>query len=98
MRVVKQRRGGIIHRVELVDDGGQPLEVVAAEALPGVSYARAAAEQLPLQSQSCDLVAAAAASHWSDQTATLAEVRRVVRPGGALLAYTDFFSGRLREC
>jgi integrase/recombinase XerD len=28
MRVVKQRRGGIIHRVELVDDGGQPLEVV----------------------------------------------------------------------
>src|SRR5664280_2442217 len=28
MRVVKQRRGGIIRRVELVDDGGQPLEVV----------------------------------------------------------------------
>lgn len=71
--------------------------LLAAEALPGVSYARAAAEQLPLQSQSCDLVAAAAAFHWFDQTATLAEVRRVVRPGGALLAYTDFFSGRLRE-
>jgi len=66
--------------------------LLAAEALPGVSYARAAAEQLPLQSQSCDLAAAAAAFHWFDQTATLAEVRRVVRPGGALLAYTDFFS------
>src|SRR5450759_1654375 len=34
--------------------------LLAAEALPGVSYARAAAEQLPLQSQSCDLVAARA--------------------------------------
>ncbi len=71
--------------------------LLAAEALPGVSYARAAAERLPLQSQSCDLVAAAAAFHWFDQTAMLAEVRRVLRPGGALLAYTDFFSGRLRE-
>ncbi len=43
-----------------------------------------------LQPQSCDL-AAAAAFHCCGQTAMLAEVRRGLRPGGALLAYTDFF-------
>ena len=28
MRVVKQRRGGVVHRIELVNEEGQPVEVV----------------------------------------------------------------------
>jgi SAM-dependent methyltransferase len=69
----------------------------AAAPMAGVWYLRAAAERLPVRSRSCDLVTAAAAFHWFDQAATLAEVTRVLRPGGAFVAYTGFFSGRLRE-
>lgn len=69
----------------------------AAAPMAGVRYLRAAAERLPLRSGSCDLVTVAAAFHWFDQAATLAEVARVLPPGGAFVAYTGFFSGRLRE-
>ncbi|MEP7024115.1 MAG: methyltransferase domain-containing protein, partial [Actinomycetota bacterium] len=41
------------------------------------------------------LATAGAAFHWFDQARTLAEVARVLRPGAALVIYTDFFHGKL---
>lgn len=67
-----------------------------ADPLPGVAYIQAQAERVPVRRNVVGLVVAAAAFHWFDQVAVLAEVARVLRPGGAFVTYTDFFSGNLR--
>ena len=67
----------------------------AAEQRAGVQYVQAAAERIPLATGSADLMVTAAAFHWFDQAAMLAEAARVAAPDGALAVYTDFFSGRL---
>jgi SAM-dependent methyltransferase len=67
-------------------------EVVAVEpvaemraALPaGARALDGTAEELPLPSASADAVAVAQAFHWFDGDAALAEIHRVLRPGGAL--------------
>ena len=71
------------------------LDVVAAEpvaamrdalraALPDVPVAAAAAERLPFAARSFDAVFVAQAFHWFDAGLALAEVARVLRPGGGL--------------
>jgi len=50
----------------------------AAEAVVG------AAEAIPLPSESVDAVTAGQAFHWFDATAALAEIHRVLRPGGGV--------------
>lgn len=67
----------------------------AAAPAAGVGYLQARAERLPLDSCSAGLVVTAAAFHWFDQARALAEVARVLRPGGGFAVYSDFFSGRL---
>ncbi len=67
----------------------------AAAPSAGVHYVQAAAERLPLATASAELVVTAAAFHWFDQQAMLAEAARVLVPGGALAVYTDYFAGRL---
>jgi SAM-dependent methyltransferase len=57
---------------------------VLRRAVPGVPVARGLAERLPLRDGSVDAVVVAEAFHWFDATAALAEVRRVLRPGGGL--------------
>ena len=67
-------------------------EVVAVEpvaemraALPaGAGALDGTAEALPLSTASADAVAVAQAFHWFDGDAALAEIHRVLRPGGAL--------------
>ncbi len=55
---------------------------------PQIEYRVAPAEQSGLDDQSVDLVTVASAIHWFDLDRFYAEVRRVVRPGGVLAAWT----------
>jgi SAM-dependent methyltransferase len=63
-------------------------QLAHAVAHPGVSYAVAPAERSGLASASVDLVTVAQALHWFDVDRFYAEVRRVLRPGGALAAWS----------
>ena len=53
-------------------------------ALPAVEVHDGTAEALPLADASVDAVTVAQAFHWFDPAVALGEVRRVLRPGGAL--------------
>lgn len=57
---------------------------------PNVTYRECAAEQLPLNDGSADLVTAMSAFHWFDRPLFLQEAHRILKPGGclALLNYT----------
>ncbi len=52
--------------------------------LPDVTVHDGTAEALPLDDASCDAVTIAQAFHWFDAPRALAEIRRVLRPGGRL--------------
>ena len=65
----------------------EPIPEMAAvlrRAVPGVPVARGLAERLPLRDRSVDAVVVAEAFHWFRVDEALAEVRRVLRPGGGL--------------
>lgn len=66
------------HRVLALDPA------VAMLALAGVPAAVARAERLPLPDRSVDAVTVGQAFHWFDAPRALAEVARVLRPGGVL--------------
>jgi ubiquinone/menaquinone biosynthesis C-methylase UbiE len=72
-------------------------EGMLAHALPHprVEYRVAAAENLPLETASCDLMTLASVFHWLDAGAFLAEARRVLRPGAFLVLYDNLFSGEM---
>jgi len=55
-----------------------------ASALPGVRVLAGTAEQLPLAPAVVDAVTVAQAFHWFDGERALAEIHRVLRPGGRL--------------
>jgi SAM-dependent methyltransferase len=55
---------------------------------PRIEYRCELAERTSLAPASVDLVTVAAALHWLDLPAFYSEVRRVVRPGGVLAAWT----------
>jgi SAM-dependent methyltransferase len=57
---------------------------------PKITYRVAEAEDSGLEAHSVDLVAVAAAIHWFDLNRFYEEVRRVVRPGGVIAAWTYF--------
>jgi SAM-dependent methyltransferase len=55
---------------------------------PRVRYASARAEAVPLRERWADVVTVAQALHWLDLPEFYAEVRRVLEPGGLLVAVT----------
>ncbi len=64
---------------------------------PGVHYLQAPAEQLPFRAHSFDLITISLAFHWLEQERFLGEVRRLLRPGGWLVIYNNWFTGRMVE-
>jgi ubiquinone/menaquinone biosynthesis C-methylase UbiE len=75
---------------ELVDQGHavfatEPEEAmleVLRERVPEVSAKPATAEEIPANDRSVDVVVVAQAFHWFDHEAALAEIARVLKPGG----------------
>ncbi|HEX4935086.1 MAG TPA: class I SAM-dependent methyltransferase, partial [Gemmatimonadaceae bacterium] len=63
-------------------------QVAHAEPHARVTYAVAPAERSGLDAGSVDLVTVAQALHWFAGAAFTEEVRRVLRPGGALVAWS----------
>ncbi len=57
---------------------------VLGAAAPGAEVRDGTAESIPLATESVDVVTVAQAFHWFDAPAALAEVARVLRPGGRL--------------
>ena len=60
-------------------------------AVPGVTALEGSAEAIPLLDGSADAVLAGQAFHWFDAPVALAEVARVLRPGGALGLVWNWF-------
>jgi SAM-dependent methyltransferase len=71
------------HRVVAVEPLDE-LRAKLAEALPGVRAVGGRAEAIPLPDASADAVVAAQAFHWFDPEPALAEIARVLAPGGTL--------------
>lgn len=66
----------------------EPVEAMRAQLaarLPQVEVHAGTAEAIPLADASCDLLTCAQAFHWFATPAALAEIRRVLAPGGELL-------------
>jgi ubiquinone/menaquinone biosynthesis C-methylase UbiE len=59
-------------------------DLPANAALAALAAVRGQAQCLPIASGSCDAVLCAQSFHWFATPAALAEIRRVLRPGGAL--------------
>ena len=57
---------------------------VFARVLPEVPVVASTAEQVPLADRTVDAVAVAQAFHWFDAPVALAEINRILRPGGWL--------------
>lgn len=66
-----------------------------AEPHERVRYLAARAESLPVTPKTFDLVTVGLAFHWFDRERFLAEVSRVLVPGGWLAIYNNWFTGRV---
>ncbi|MCZ4497506.1 MAG: Methyltransferase type 11 [Marmoricola sp.] len=71
------------HEVLATDPLPEMLEHLSRR-LPGVATAVATAESIPVPSRSYDVVLCAQSFHWFDHPVALAEIARVLRPGGVL--------------
>lgn len=80
---------GLAQHFELVIGAdGSVAQLQNAQAHPRVRYVASMAEQLAFPNRSVDLVVAAQAAHWFDHDRFHGEVRRGLRPQGALAIWT----------
>ena len=78
-----------------LSDTGVRLQVMLSRDEVGEEALAGTAEQVPLPDASVDAVLVGQAWHWFDQDAALAEVRRVLRPGGAVGLLWNVFDDRV---
>ncbi|HEY6066574.1 MAG TPA: class I SAM-dependent methyltransferase, partial [Thermoanaerobaculia bacterium] len=76
------------HFERVIATDASPAQIAAAVPHPRVEYRVAPAESSGLAAESADVVTVGQALHWFDRPAFYAEVRRVLRPGGVLAAWT----------
>jgi SAM-dependent methyltransferase len=76
------------HFERVVASDGSVAQLRSAEQNPRVAYVGNLAEQIALRDASADLVVVAQAAHWFDHERFHREVRRVLRPQGALAIWT----------
>lgn len=60
-------------------------------------YVAGSAESLPFRARGFDLLTVSSAFHWFDQERFLRDARRVLRSGGTLVVYDNYFSGNAVE-
>ncbi len=76
------------HRVLATDPLPEMLAILREQLDTPTAVARA--EQLPIPSRSVDAVVCAQSFHWFEATPALAEITRVLRPGGRLVLVWNF--------
>lgn len=69
-------------------DVSEPMLRIARERAPGATFVTARAEALPFPTSSFDAATCAQAFHWFDEAAAIAELTRVVRPGGTIAIWS----------
>ena len=75
---------GRAEEVVAIEPDDRMRAVLTNQQLPGVRAVLGYGESIPLPDGSADVVLASSSWHWMEPDATLAEVARVLRPGGAL--------------
>ena len=80
----------IARKIAGVDASAEMLTLAPKE--HGVWFLVARAEQLPFSDGGFDLVTLSQVFHWLERDKFLTEAKRVLRPGGWLVAYDDYFS------
>lgn len=60
-----------------------------------IQFVEGSAERMPFANTTFGLISVALALHWFDQRKFFQEARRLLRPGGWLVIYTDGFTGRM---
>jgi SAM-dependent methyltransferase len=74
------------------------LEMVAlAERDERIEYLVTDAVRLPFAADQFDLMTLSSAFHWLERDEFLREAGRVLRPGGQLIVYDNYFSGQMEE-
>lgn len=71
------------HRVTAIEPLPE-MRAMLERAIPGVPVLAGTGEAMPFPNASADVVTVAQAFHWFDQEAALAEIARVLRPGGTV--------------
>jgi ubiquinone/menaquinone biosynthesis C-methylase UbiE len=64
-----------------------PEMIAAARQAPNVEYRLAPAQETVLPDACADVVTCAQSFHWMDHRSTIAEIARILRPGGIFAAY-----------
>lgn len=62
---------------------------------PSVEYRLGTAEDLPVETETCDLLGVGSALHWFDQTRFLKEADRVATPGAWLIVHDHGFTAEM---
>jgi len=66
-----------------------------SEDAPSVEYSVASGEYLPFSTSEFDLITVAQAVHWMDREKFFAESERVLKTGCPMIAYDNYFQGRI---